>query len=114
MTDSAGTKLRGPALHTLAAGLVFVVAGAALPAQAPVGSFTADQAAAGRAAFDTTCISCHGSGQAPPLQGTAFVGGWGSRPTRDLLTAVQAMPPDAPGGLPQATYLALTAFLLET
>jgi len=42
------------------------------------------------------------------------MGGWGSRSTRDLLTAVQAMPPDAPGGLPQATYVALTAFLLET
>jgi alcohol dehydrogenase (cytochrome c) len=118
MTDSAGTKLRRPALRALAAGLAFVVAGAAplaLRAQgAPTGPFTADQAAAGRAAFDTTCISCHGSGQAPPLQGAAFMGGWGSRSTRDLLTAVQAMPPDAPGGLPQATYVALTAFLLET
>jgi len=96
----------------VAAGAMFGVSG---QAQAPAtGPFTADQAATGRAAFDMTCISCHGSGQAPPLQGGAFTAGWGSRSTRDLLSAVQAMPPDAPGRLPEATYLAITAFLLET
>jgi alcohol dehydrogenase (cytochrome c) len=92
-----------------------VALGVAGQAQTPAsGPFTADQAATGRAAFDTTCLSCHGSGQAPPLQGAEFTAGWGSRSTRDLLSAVQAMPPDAPGGLPAATYLAITAFLLET
>jgi alcohol dehydrogenase (cytochrome c) len=111
-------KLRRPSRRALAAGLAFVLAGAAPRTPraqgAPTGPFTVDQAAAGRVAFDTTCISCHGSGQAPPLQGATFIGGWESRSTRDLLTAIQSMPPDAPGGLPQATYLALTAFLLET
>jgi cytochrome c5 len=84
-----------------------VVLGVTGQAQTPAaGPFTADQAATGRAAFDTTCLSCHGSGQAPPLQGAEFTAGWGSRSTRDLLSAIQAMPPDAPGGLPAATYLA--------
>ena len=46
--------------------------------------------------------------------GTAFAAGWGSRTTRDLLTAIQSMPPEQPGGLPEATYLAITAYILQT
>ncbi len=96
----------------VAASAVLAVTG---QAQTPAaGPFTAEQAAAGRAVFDTTCVSCHGSGQAPPLQGAEFTAGWASQSTRNLLSAVQAMPPDASGGLPAATYLAITAFLLET
>ena len=89
---------------------------AALQGQAPTASaFTAEQAAAGRAAYDTTCSGCHGAGLQgpPPLAGAAFANGWGSRSTRDLLTAVQAMPPESPGGLTEATYLAITAFILQ-
>jgi alcohol dehydrogenase (cytochrome c) len=84
--------------------------------QAPgVTAFTAEQAAAGRAAYDTNCVGCHGAGlQGPPaLAGAAVVNGWGSRTTRDLLTAVQSMPPEAPGGLTEATYLAIAAFILQ-
>jgi alcohol dehydrogenase (cytochrome c) len=94
------------------ASLALVTAGQA-PAAAP---FTADQAAAGRAAYDTSCAGCHGATLAgpPPLAGTAFRGGWGSRTTRDLLTAVQSMPPEQPGGLPEATYLAIVAYILQT
>jgi mono/diheme cytochrome c family protein len=79
--------------------LALVTAGQA-PAAAP---FTAAQVAAGRTAYDTTCASCHGADLAgpPPLAGTAFRGGWGSGTTRDLLTAVQSMPPEQPGGCPR-------------
>jgi len=94
------------------ASLALVTAGQA-PAAAP---FTAAQAAAGRTAYDTTCAGCHGADLAgpPPLAGAAFRGGWGSRSTRDLLTAVQSMPPDQPGGLPEATYLSIVAYILQS
>jgi len=94
------------------ASLALVTAGQA-PAAAP---FTADQANAGRTAYNTTCAGCHGADLSgpPPLAGTAFRGGWGSRTTRDLLTAVQSMPPEQPGGLPEATYLSIVAFILQS
>jgi len=94
------------------ASLALVTAGQA-PAAAP---FTAGQAATGRTAYDATCAGCHGADLAgpPPLAGTAFRGGWGSRTTRDLLTAVQSMPPEQPGGLPEATYLSIVAYILQS
>ena len=95
----------------LVASLSLVTAGQA-PTAAP---FTVDQAAAGRTAYETTCAACHGGDLAgpPALAGTSFRVGWGSRTTRDLLTAVQAMPPEQPGGLPEATYLAIAAYILQ-
>jgi mono/diheme cytochrome c family protein len=83
----------------LVGSLALVTAGQA-PTAAP---FTAEQAAAGRAAYETTCAGCHGANlagpPAPALAGTSFRVGWSSRTTRDLLTAIQAMPPEQPGGL---------------
>jgi len=103
-----GTATLGLASITL----VMVTAQAPVP---PPGAFTAEQAAAGRVAYETTCSGCHGGQLAgpPPLAGAAFTNGWGSRPVRDLLTAVQSMPPDQPGGLTEPTYLAITAFILQ-
>ncbi len=46
----------------LVASLALVTAGQA-PTAAP---FTADQAAAGRAAYETTCAGCHGANLAGP------------------------------------------------
>ena len=56
-----------------------IVAFAQQPAPAPV--FTAQQAAAGRAAFNTTCAACHqtdlgGNNEAPQLAGGSFMAGW--------------------------------------
>ena len=96
------------------AGMTLALVAAQAPVPAP-GAFTAEQAAAGRVAYETTCSGCHGGQLAgpPPLAGAAFTNGWGSRPVRDLLTAVQSMPPDQPGGLTEPTYLAITAFILQ-
>lgn len=82
----------------------------------PFGPFTIEQANAGRTAYETSCAGCHGANLAgpPPLAGGQFRAGWGGRTTRDLLTAIQSMPPDQPGGLPEATYLNIAAYILMT
>ena len=48
------------------------------------------QADAGRTAYQANCASCHnadlsGSGNAAPLAGSVFMGGWGNRTTQDLV-----------------------------
>jgi alcohol dehydrogenase (cytochrome c) len=81
-------------------------------------AFTAEQAAAGRAAFEQTCAMCHGQNlrQLPNalLAGPEFVGRWGNRATGDLVTQARStMPPDNPGGLPADTYTNIVAYLLQ-
>ena len=82
--------------------------------------FTAAQATAGAAAYQTNCATCHqpdlkGSGTAPTLAGPEFMGGWGTRTTRDLLTFIQlTMPPASPGALGADVYANITAFVLQS
>src|SRR5439155_25261245 len=82
--------------------------------------FTAAQATAGAAAYQTNCATCHqpdlkGQGTAPALAGPEFIGGWGTRTTRDLLTFIQlTMPPASPGALGADTYANITAFILQS
>src|SRR6266446_2980205 len=85
----------------------------------PAGPFTAEQAAAGRAAYQAQCASCHlpdlsGSNEALPLAGSNFMNTWGSRSTRDLFAHTRTMPPGKAGSLGQQAYLEITAFILET
>src|ERR1700689_1348906 len=69
------------------------------------GIFTDDQAARGKAQYNTSCSSCHmedlsGSGQALPLAGDAFTDVWEGQTMADLLGLVQGtMPQDRPGSL---------------
>jgi alcohol dehydrogenase (cytochrome c) len=85
----------------------------------PAGPFTAEQAQAGRDAYTSSCAMCHqadlsGSGNAAPLAGSLFMGGWGNRTTADLVSFMQgAMPPGNPGGLTEAAYLDITAYILQ-
>src|SRR5436190_1596796 len=79
--------------------------------------FTAEQAAAGRAAYQASCASCHlpdlaGRNEAPQLAGNNFMSTWRTRTTKDLFEYVQTMPPNAPS-LDAAQYVAITAFLLQ-
>jgi alcohol dehydrogenase (cytochrome c) len=51
----------------------------------------------------------------PPLAGSAFVGSWGTRTTRDLFGLIQTtMPTDRPGALPADTYVNIVAFILQS
>ena len=81
-------------------------------------AFTAEQAAAGRAAYEQSCAVCHGASlrQLPGslLAGPEFVAKWGERGTHELLAQMRAtMPPDRPGALPESAYLDVIAYLLQ-
>jgi alcohol dehydrogenase (cytochrome c) len=81
------------------------------------GPFTAEQANAGRAAFQANCAGCHGADLMgiPPLAGPAFIGSWSTRNTRDLFGLIQTtMPTDRPGALPAETYVNIVAFILQS
>jgi alcohol dehydrogenase (cytochrome c) len=84
--------------------------------QPPAGPFTAEQATAGRAAYEANCAACHGADLAGsfPLAGEGFIGGWRTRTTRDLYGLIRTtMPSDNPGGLPDATYVNIVAYILQ-
>ena len=87
--------------------------------QAPAATYTAAQAAAGRTVYQAQCASCHlpdlkGSGDAAPLVGSEFMGSWGRRSPRELLSFMQiTMPPTRPGALSQDEYLNVAAFVLQ-
>src|SRR2546428_1325584 len=84
------------------------------------GPFTAAQAAAGASAYQANCATCHqpdlrGQGTATPLAGTEFIGAWGSRAARDLVSFIQlTMPPGNPGMLDANTYADIAAFILRS
>jgi len=84
-----------------------------------LGAFTAEQATAGRAAYQANCATCHrqdlvGGGEAPPLAGSNFMSAWGSRPASELISYMQsAMPPSNRGSLGARAYVDLAAFILE-
>ncbi len=89
-----------------------------LPAAAAFAQFTAEQAASGRALYQTNCSSCHladlaGRNEAPPLAGANFMNTWGARSTRELIAYMTStMPPGNPGGLGPEGYVDVAAFLL--
>ena len=80
---------------------------------------TAQQANAGRAAYQANCASCHlpdlsGQGDAAPLRGSAFQGAWDARTTKELLSYMQlTMPPQRPGALSGQEYVDIVAFILQ-
>ena len=105
---------------------VAIVAGlfsaAMTAAQQPArsGPFTAEQARAGRAVYQSTCVSCHqadlqGAFEAPPLAGGNFMYTWRNRPTSDLFTRIRnTMPISNPGSLSDQDALSLVAFILQS
>jgi alcohol dehydrogenase (cytochrome c) len=101
----------------LAAFASLIASGVLITGQQPAGGpFTAEQASAGKAAYDTNCAACHGADLMGsfPLAGEGFIGGWRTRTTRDLYGLIQTtMPANNPGGLPEATYVNLVAYILQ-
>src|SRR5690606_1484766 len=85
----------------------------------PAAPFTAEQAAAGRAAYEQSCVVCHGADLTllpnARLAGPEFVSRWENRSLNELIAQVQAtMPPEGGAGtLPADTYVALVAYILE-
>ena len=101
----------------LAAFTSLVVSGVLLTGQQPAGGpFTAEQASAGKAAYDADCAACHGADLKGsfPLAGEGFIGGWRTRTTRDLYGLIQTtMPANNPGGLSEETYVNIVAYILQ-
>ena len=109
---------RGVAYVILTGAIGFSVAVSLMSAQqlSGPGPFTAEQADAGRTAYQMNCADCHGADLrgVPALGGSQFVGGWGTRSIRDLIGTMRAsMPPDRPGQLPEATYVNIAAYVLQ-
>jgi len=83
-------------------------------------TFTAEQAARGKQAYDNSCVSCHGpdliaANYGPPLAGAYFDGKWLGVSVADLYTHTHdRMPPSQPGSLPDETYADLVAYILQT
>ncbi len=83
------------------------------------GVYAGDQARRGSSAYSQACSSCHaedlrGSGNAPSLVGLSFMFVWENRSVGELFTAIRTqMPTNAPNSLPEETYLAILAHMLE-
>jgi cytochrome c len=91
-----------------------------LRAQGSGPTFTVEQAARGQASYEHDCQACHGAALdngdfgGPPLRGSWFNTHWGSADVATLFTYVKAtMPPDNPGGLSDASYADIIAFILQ-
>jgi alcohol dehydrogenase (cytochrome c) len=94
-------------------------AAAALPPDAGSPPFTQSQVAVGRLVYAQACGICHGANlqgaAAVALSGSAFARTWGDgrHQQTDFFAAIaKQMPKNAPGSLPPADNLALTAFIL--
>jgi PQQ-dependent dehydrogenase (s-GDH family) len=83
-------------------------------------SFTADQAARGKTAYDANCVSCHGpdlisANYGPPLAGQYFEGKWIGQSAGALYKHTHdRMPPSRAGQLEDQTYADLVAYILQT
>ena len=87
------------------------------PPGTPPPAFTAQQAAAGKTAYNANCAVCHGSNMtngtfAPPLAGEYFKTVWTGKTMRGLYEKSKAMPPAAPASLPEDVYANIVAYVL--
>jgi mono/diheme cytochrome c family protein len=89
---------------------------AASPGDPP--RFTAEQAAAGKSAYNSNCAVCHGSTMtngtfAPPLAGEHFRTTWSGHSVRSFFDRAKGMPPASPASLGDDTYANIVAYVLE-
>ena len=80
--------------------------------------YSLKQAAEGRDVYATHCAQCHGANLAgseagPALSGSGFIDRWVGKPWRKFVSVtVNNMPTSNPGGLSDADYGAVLAFVL--
>ncbi len=104
------------AIAAALAGSAIALAAGQQPAAPPV--YSAEQAAAGRAAYQASCASCHvadlgGRNEAPQLAGGDFMNTWRNRTTKDLFDYMSAtMPPGGPSLSPDQ-YAGIVAYILQ-
>lgn len=97
--------------------LLFAVVSSAA-SHAAQNASAADQAAAGKAAYESYCVDCHhgtlrGTGHGPPLNGAAFRGRWEGKPVVELAQYLRAkMATTVPASAGETVYLDMAAFLL--
>ncbi|MDB5735762.1 MAG: Quino(Hemo)protein alcohol dehydrogenase [Alphaproteobacteria bacterium] len=83
------------------------------------GPFTQAQVTAGSVGYAANCAQCHnpdlsGTNDAPQLAGSAFMGAWKGRTTQALYSKIsKTMPAGRGGSLDEATYTAITAYVLH-
>jgi S-disulfanyl-L-cysteine oxidoreductase SoxD len=83
------------------------------------GVYTADQAAQGKALYESKCALCHGAEltgaeMAPPLSGAVFMGNWAGLSVGDLFTRIHTtMPANDPGTLSNADAALAVAYILS-
>ena len=121
----------GVGLAEIASGLMLAVSTAySIPtAAAPsanaenyVLGFTAEQAEAGKEAYDRHCSACHGitmegSGTFPALRSEFFDARWGDKTADTLAQSFRRMPPDGagdPSSITDAMYTNMMAYMLES
>jgi alcohol dehydrogenase (cytochrome c) len=110
-------QTRVVALSVVAVTSLGMLASARQPAN-QAGSFRAEQAAAGKAAYEGNCATCHledlAGSVGPPLTGPAFRSGWSDRPVRELFNLIRGtMPPGAEGSLSDEFYTNILAYILQ-
>ena len=81
--------------------------------------FTAEQATAGKTAFEKSCAACHmhnltGDADAPALAGTSFMSAWRTRSTRDLLEYMSTSMPPGSSSLGAEAYESIAAYVLQS
>jgi alcohol dehydrogenase (cytochrome c) len=85
--------------------------------QRPAGPYTAAQATAGRATYQTNCASCHAADlsgrEGPQLAGANFLGQWGDRTVAELINFMQSTMPPGGAALAGDAYINLAAFILD-
>src|SRR5579864_8477367 len=110
-------KIRMLLAMAAACGVAILVAQLLLSQQIPAGPYTQDQAAAGRAIYQTNCASCHSgdlSGrEGPQLAGANFLAQWGERSIGEMISFMQSTMPPGGAGLPSDSYTNLAAFILD-
>ena len=115
----SGSLAAGPWVALTAPGFALVLGIALVSGQPPATVYTAEQATAGRAAYQTSCAGCHmadlgGRNEAPQLAGNNFLSTWRTRSTRDLLEFTQSTMPPTGESLPVEQYVNIISYILQS